>query len=170
MTNFVFVYGTLKPGEFYEHVAQKAGTFKAEKAFVEGYRIYHLREEKYPAVIAAPPLTDELLEEELVFGYVLEYENIEAALDVLDELEGINLDPPEYNRAEVKVTRLRDDEEINAWMYTFAKEEYLTEQHAQHIPYGNWTGIDKEDVAGSVEDIADESVAAHGRARALTLP
>ncbi len=144
MTNFVFVYGTLKPGEFYEHVAQKAGSFKAEKAFVEGYRIYHLKKEKYPAVVAAPLTTDDALEEELVFGYVLEYDDIDAALVVLDELEGINLSPPEYHRSQIKVTRLLDDEELEAWIYTFAREDYLTEEHAQHIPYGNWTGIDKD--------------------------
>jgi gamma-glutamylcyclotransferase (GGCT)/AIG2-like uncharacterized protein YtfP len=123
ITNKVFVYGTLKPGGRYHHVAKNAGDFTFEKAYLENFVLYHLGPEGYPAIIPG---------EGQVHGYVFEYEDIEEALMMLDKLEAIHDEPPEYTR-ERAIARPMNE---TVWVYIYAKLERL--KTAQLVKSGDW--------------------------------
>ena len=133
--NAVFVYGTLKPGERYEYIAKRGGRFEAKEASVEGFKLFHLRKENYPAVVPG---------EGIVRGHILFYENIERALPYLDHLEGVNLDPPEYHR--ISTTAQPDGEEV--YLYVYANEKYLNRWNANLVEDGMWFS-DKDAREGS---------------------
>jgi gamma-glutamylcyclotransferase (GGCT)/AIG2-like uncharacterized protein YtfP len=119
----VFVYGTLKPGGRYHHVAQGAGKFTFEKAYLENFLLYHLEPEGYPAIIPG---------DGQVHGYVFNYHDIDQALVMLDQLEAIHDVPPEYTRQQVVV---QPQNEL-VWVYVYAKLERL--KTAQLIESGDW--------------------------------
>jgi gamma-glutamylcyclotransferase (GGCT)/AIG2-like uncharacterized protein YtfP len=119
----VFVYGTLKPGGRYHHVAKGAGDFTFEKAYLENFVLYHLEPEGYPAIISGAGQ---------VHGYVFEYENIEKALRILDKLEAIHDDPPEYSREQAIAQPMNE----TVWVYVYAKLERL--KTAQLVESGDW--------------------------------
>lgn len=119
----VFVYGTLKPGGRYHHVAKEAGSFTFEKAYLEHFVLYDLEPENYPAVA---------LGEGVVHGYVFQYEAIDEALELLDKLEGIYDDPPEYSREQ---TIAQPMNEI-IWVYIYARPERL--KTARQVTTGVW--------------------------------
>jgi gamma-glutamylcyclotransferase (GGCT)/AIG2-like uncharacterized protein YtfP len=119
----VFVYGTLKPGGRYHHVAKGAGDFTFEKAYLENFVLYHLEPEGYPAIIPGNGQ---------VYGYVFAYEDMARALVMLDKLEAIHDEPPEYKREQVIA------QPMNAlvWVYIYAKLERL--KTAQLVESGDW--------------------------------
>lgn len=119
----VFVYGTLKPGLRYYSVAQQAGAFTQRPAWIDGFALYHLSPENYPAI--APG-------EGRVHGWCYRYEDIERALAVLDVLEGVQCQPPEYYRLQV---RCQPSGEL-AWVYLYSDPARLT--RARRIASGNW--------------------------------
>jgi gamma-glutamylcyclotransferase (GGCT)/AIG2-like uncharacterized protein YtfP len=119
----VFVYGTLKPGGRYHSVAQEAGAFTFERAYLENFVLYHLGPEGYPAIIPG---------DGVVHGYVFDYEDIDKALTILDQLEAIHTEPPEYTR-EQAVTQPMNEA---VWVYVYAKLERL--QTAQVVTNGDW--------------------------------
>lgn len=51
MTPSIFVYGTLKPGLRYRYLAERAGAFFERKAYLDGFDLYHLDPENYPALV-----------------------------------------------------------------------------------------------------------------------
>jgi gamma-glutamylcyclotransferase (GGCT)/AIG2-like uncharacterized protein YtfP len=122
-TTKVFVYGTLKPGGRYHHVAQEAGAFTFEKAYLEGFIIYDLEPENYPAVISG---------DGVVHGYVFDYEDIDAALLMLDRLEAIYDSPPEYTREQAIVKPMNE----TVWVYVYARAERL--KTAKQVESGEW--------------------------------
>jgi gamma-glutamylcyclotransferase (GGCT)/AIG2-like uncharacterized protein YtfP len=127
----VFVYGTLKPGGRYHSVAQEAGAFTFEKALLENFVLYHLEPEGYPAIIPG---------EDSVHGYVFDYEDIDKALSILDQLEAIYDESPEYTREQAVVMPLNE----TVWVYVYAKLGRLTS--AQKIASGDWLEALPQDV------------------------
>jgi gamma-glutamylcyclotransferase (GGCT)/AIG2-like uncharacterized protein YtfP len=119
----VFVYGTLKPGGRYHPVAQSAGAFTFEKAYLENFVLYHLEPEGYPAIIPG---------DGKVHGYVFEYDEIDRALLMLDKLEAIHDNPPEYTREQVIAKPMNE----MVWVYVYARLERL--KTAQPVKTGEW--------------------------------
>lgn len=122
---YVFVYGTLKPGERNDHVAYNAGRFEAEPAYVDKMTLYHLEPENYPAMVWGRGRVE---------GVLLRYDDIAAALPVLDELEGCHLSPPEYTRVELMVY----PQKITAWGYLYARLGRLEPPGALYLATGRW--------------------------------
>jgi gamma-glutamylcyclotransferase (GGCT)/AIG2-like uncharacterized protein YtfP len=119
----VFVYGTLKPGGRYHHVAKEAGAFTFDKAYLEHFVIYDLEPENYPAMVRG---------EGVVHGYVFDYNDIEAALVMLDRLEAIHDDPPEYTREQAIAQPMNE----TVWVYVYARAERLKTAH--RVENGEW--------------------------------
>ena len=125
MTDSVFVYGTLKPGLRYHPVAQQGGAFEKEEAFLEGFELYHLHPENYPALIPG---------KDKVYGWIYTYKNIDKALVHLDELEGLHLQPPEYER----VITIAKPGEKRVWVYLFLNQARLEKEGAVRLESGVW--------------------------------
>jgi gamma-glutamylcyclotransferase (GGCT)/AIG2-like uncharacterized protein YtfP len=125
----VFVYGTLKPGLRYYSVAQKGGTFTQAEAYLEGFELYHLEPENYPAIVPGRGR---------VYGWVYDFEDIAHALVYLDELEGLHVTPPEYERVEVLAYPSRK----KVWVYVFLK---LQEKTAFKLESGVWLPKESQD-------------------------
>ena len=121
----VFVYGTLKPGGRYHSVAQRGGHFTSQDAYIEGFTLYHLEPEGYPAITRG---------QGKVHGNVFTFENIKQALPLLDELEGCHWDPPEYER--IKTTAYPLDEEV--WAYLYLDQERLRQPGVKRLENGLW--------------------------------
>ncbi len=121
----VFVYGTLKPGGRYHSVAQRGGRFTSQDAYIEGFTLYHLEPEDYPAITRG---------EGKVHGNVFTFENIGQALPLLDELEGCHWDPPEYER--IKTVAYPLNQEV--WAYLYLDEARLAEPGAKRLESGLW--------------------------------
>ncbi|MEZ4631439.1 MAG: gamma-glutamylcyclotransferase [Deinococcales bacterium] len=130
--NCVFVYGTLKPGGRFHHIAQAGGPFSVQKAYVKGFKLYHLNQQGYPAVIHSP-------EADKVYGYMFCYEDIDHALKYLDDLEGIYLENPEYHRITTRAYPLdkAQFQEQEVWLYLYADARRL-EGRATLILEGDW--------------------------------
>ncbi len=121
----VFVYGTLKPGLRYHYVAEQGGAFEKSEAFLEGFDLYHLEPENYPALVKGKGR---------VQGWLYQYSDINAALPFLDELEGLDLDPPEYERVEA----IAYPKEQKVWVYLFLNQARLDEKTAYKLESGLW--------------------------------
>ncbi len=121
----VFVYGTLKPGGKNFHVAKLGGAFSVREAYVEGMRLYALEPEAYPAMIPG---------ERRVHGFVLDYEDVGAALPHLDVLEGCDLSPPLYHRVLVKICPTGE----TVWTYLYARRERLSAPGVTLLLDGIW--------------------------------
>jgi gamma-glutamylcyclotransferase (GGCT)/AIG2-like uncharacterized protein YtfP len=119
----VFVYGTLKPGGRYHHVARDAGAFTFEKAYLEHFVLYDLGLENYPAMIPGNGV---------VHGYVFEYDDIDKALVMLDKLEAVHADPPEYTREQATAQPMTE----TVWVYLYARAERL--KTATVVEGGEW--------------------------------
>ena len=104
MIDSVFVYGTLKPGLRYRYLAEQAGVFAEEEAWLTGFDLYHLSPENYPALVKG---------ENRVHGWRYTYDDVEVALKVLDRLEGLHLTPPEYER----VQAISQPGDVAVWVY-----------------------------------------------------
>ena len=127
----VFVYGTLKPGLRYRYLAEQAGAFSEEEAYLTGFDLYHLAPENYPALVRGAGR---------VYGWRYTYKNISAALKVLDRLEGLHLVPPEYERIEA-VSQPRD---VAVWVYLYLN--YARLESAELVSNGVWTPEGSEGV------------------------
>lgn len=121
----IFVYGTLKPGLRYHYLAQKAGAFEKEEAYLEGFGLYHLEPENYPALVRG---------EGRVHGWRYTYADISKALKVLDHLEGLHLEPPEYER----VVAVAQPSKKKAWVYLYVGRERLEQATATLVSTGIW--------------------------------
>jgi gamma-glutamylcyclotransferase (GGCT)/AIG2-like uncharacterized protein YtfP len=125
MCQSVFVYGTLKPGLRYYRVAQEAGLFTQHQAWIDGFELYHLSPENYPAL--RPGIGR-------VYGWRYQYADIEAALVSLDRLEGLHLNPPEYTRIQ---TACQPGGQL-AWVYIYFDPTRLERPGASRISSGDW--------------------------------
>jgi gamma-glutamylcyclotransferase (GGCT)/AIG2-like uncharacterized protein YtfP len=97
------VYGTLKPGLRYHHYALKGGEFQKQEVHVEGFDLYHLIPENYPVAIRGSGR---------IYGWMYTYHDIDQALIHLDELEGLDMNPPLYERI-ISITNTGE----KVWMY-----------------------------------------------------
>lgn len=119
----VFVYGTLKPGLHNYYVAQKAGAIDYQAGYIEGFELYSLEPENYPAIVAGKGR---------VYGGVLRFADLNHAFKLLDELEGTTDIPPLYSRQFVLVRPLG----VTAWVYTYNLS--LEREGAIRVPSGEW--------------------------------
>ena len=119
----IFVYGTLKPGGSNYLLAK--GVTHAEPAYLEGYELLHFDPEGYPAMVPGVGR---------VYGVVLTFADIEAALPALDMLEGLHLTPPEYAR--VLVTAQPSGETV--WTYVYVNEMRLAASGVSKVAGGDW--------------------------------
>jgi gamma-glutamylcyclotransferase (GGCT)/AIG2-like uncharacterized protein YtfP len=121
----VFVYGTLKPGEFYHD--RYCGPFKfvAEEAFISG-RLFDFPQLGYPGALEG--------DGSRIRGVILRFSHTEReVLSKLDELEGYDPDKAEelneYYRKKIPVYKNADDAVTSesAWCYfmTLRKIESL---------------------------------------------
>ena len=124
----VFVYGTLKPGLHNYYLAERAGALTYQPGFIEGFELYHLEPENYPAIVAGAGR---------VYGGVLAFEDIGEAFGLLDELEGVNDTPPLYRRQLVDVT-LKGGR-ATAWVYTYALS--FKREGALRVASGEWQPV-----------------------------
>jgi gamma-glutamylcyclotransferase (GGCT)/AIG2-like uncharacterized protein YtfP len=120
----VFVYGTLKPGLRYHYVAQQAGLKHMEEATLEGFDLYHLEPENYPALIEGSGC---------VYGWRFSFEDLDKGLKALDELEGLHLSPPEYRR----IKALSQPNHMWVWVYVLSNVARL-ESSAWRVLDGAW--------------------------------
>ncbi len=121
----VFVYGTLKPGERNYGVAQRGGHHSAEESYIEGFQLFHFEPENYPGIITG---------EGVVHGWLLTYDDITSALETLDVLEGIDMDPPLYSR--ILTTAKPQNTEV--WVYVYANDRKCFEATSTLIESGIW--------------------------------
>lgn len=121
----VFVYGTLMPGGSNVHVAECGGPFTVREAYVEGFVLYHLEPEGYPAMVPG---------EGRVHGVLLDYDAIDVALVHLDALEGVAEEPPYYRREIVEALPMLE----SVWTYLYARPQRLEQPGAQRISTGRW--------------------------------
>ena len=122
----VFVYGTLKPGLRYHPLAHQAGAFTQQEATLDGFDLYHLDPENYPALVRGRGQ---------VHGWRYTFENIETAFEVLDRLEGLHLTPPEYER----VQAVSQPGDMAVWVYLYCDLRRLEQPSATLISSGVWT-------------------------------
>ncbi len=123
MINRIFVYGTLKPGGRNYHLAQ--GVTGSEAGYLEGYTLLHFEPEGYPAMVPG---------QGRVYGFVLTFADIEAALPALDALEGCHLEPPEYERVRVNV----QPSGTVAWTYVYINGQRLAGEGTSPVEGGDW--------------------------------
>ena len=119
----IFVYGTLKPGGSNYALAQ--GVIYTAPAYVEGYDLLHFDPEGYPAIVPGGGR---------VYGVVLTFEDITAALPALDALEGLHLTPPEYAR--VLVTAQPSGKTV--WTYVYVNRVRLAAAGITKVVGGDW--------------------------------
>lgn len=127
----VFVYGTLKPGEyFYPHYCEGKVVASAE-AIALG-TLYDLPM-GYPALTPG---------ENPVYGYVLSFADF-GVLAALDQLEGYNPDGPpelnEYERSPATVYDLNRQPLGEVWLYWMPAEK-AEQLGGQRLAHGRWTG------------------------------
>jgi gamma-glutamylcyclotransferase (GGCT)/AIG2-like uncharacterized protein YtfP len=130
----VFVYGTLMPGECNQGVAQAAGAPHAqEQATLNGYTLYDLRPEGYPGLTTG---------EHTIQGWLLHYSQSQwpAALEHLDDLEGLDLTPPLYARVVAQATGVKTGVQP-VWVYLYARTERLSQPGCKRVPSGDWTDV-----------------------------
>ena len=119
----IFVYGTLKPGG--SNYALARGVTYTAPAYLEGYELLHFDPEGYPAMVPGVGR---------VYGVVLTFADIEAALPALDALEGLYLSPPEYER--VLVTAQPSGETV--WTYVYVNQARLAASGVTKVVGGDW--------------------------------
>ncbi len=119
----LFVYGTLKPGGSNYFLAK--GVIHSESAQLDGYNLLHFDPEGYPAIVPG---------EGRVYGVVLTFEDNEAALPALDALEGLDSNPPEYERVLVTV----QPSGKTVWTYVYVNETRLAASGVTQVVGGDW--------------------------------
>ena len=133
MPNAVFVYGTLKSSEQNHHHALESGLLEVVSAFIDGYALYNLEPEHYPALVRH----DRVRGEGRVYGEVLTFADLEHALIRLDWLEAINENPPEYRREE-DWAQLDSGAKMRVYLYLY--NFTLERPGATQVKEGLWRG------------------------------
>ena len=118
----IFVYGTLMRG-FSRHHFMSDGRFEGEASAVG--RLISLVE--YPALLDGAGM---------VRGELYSFDDLPAALDVLDDVENFEPTNPEASEYVREVRRVRRDDgaEIRAWLYLYNRPA----GSAPFIPSGDW--------------------------------
>jgi len=135
MITSVFVYGTLKAGQWNDRPVYAKNRVACHKATIQG-RIYAVA--SFPGV----RLTDD---DSVVYGEVHEYTEhmFKSILPMMDGLEGYdpNRKDNHYNRKIVRAT-LENGKEVDVYVYEYGRviPENL------RILSGNWTETSREEV------------------------
>lgn len=135
MLTSVFVYGTLKAGQWNDRPIYSKNRVSCHKATIQG-RIYAVA--SFPGV----RLTDD---GEVVYGEVHEYteQMFKSILPMMDGLEGY--DPKRkdnhYNRKVVRAT-LENGKEVDVYVYEYGRPV----PESLRILSGNWTETSREEV------------------------
>ena len=132
MPNAVFVYGTLKSNEQNHRHALESGLLEVVPAFIEGYALYDLEPEHYPALTQGKGRAYGR-----VWGEVLTFVDLEHALLRLDWLEAIQENPPEYRREEA-FAKLDSGGKVRVYLYLY--NFTLERPGATFVPSGVWRG------------------------------
>ncbi len=120
----IFVYGTLKPGERNYFLVK--GVIHTELAYLDGYDLLHFEPEGYPAMVPGS--------RGRVYGFVLTFADIGAALPALDALEGLHLSPPEYERVVVRAQPSGQQ----VWTYIHINQRRLAGAGVSAVVGGEW--------------------------------
>ncbi len=118
----IFVYGTLKPGGRNYFLVE--GVIHTEPSYLDGYDLLHFEPEGYPAMVPGRGR---------VYGFVLTFADIGAALPALDALEGLHLIPPEYERVIV----VQPSGEA-VWTYVYINQKRLVAAGVSPVVGGDW--------------------------------
>ncbi|TSA87147.1 gamma-glutamylcyclotransferase [Deinococcus detaillensis] len=131
----VFVYGTLMPGERWEEVARRGGSYHAEPAQLSGVVLADLRPEGYPALFAdegaSVPVSGWL--------YTYDAQSWVSVLPFLDDLEGLHLTPPLYHR--VQVTAQTQQGPHQTWVYLYARPARRDAAGFFPVASGRWSDV-----------------------------
>jgi len=138
----VFVYGTLMPGERWESVARQGGEYQAQPAQLGGVVLADLRPEGYPALFAEPQAST------AVHGWLYTYDAASwpRALPFLDDLEGLHLSPPLYQRAVVSVQTATGP--APAWVYLYARPGRRHAPGFVPVVSGRWADVPERHLEG----------------------
>ncbi|WP_237724783.1 gamma-glutamylcyclotransferase family protein [Deinococcus alpinitundrae] len=138
----VFVYGTLMPGERWESVARQGGEYQAQMAQLGGVVLADLRPEGYPALFEEPQASS------VVHGWLYTYTAASwpRALPFLDDLEGLHLSPPLYQRVRVSVQTA--DGLAPAWVYLYARPGRRQAPGFVPVVSGRWADVPERHLEG----------------------
>ncbi len=125
MIDYIFVYGTLKPGLRFHYLCQDVGLVSMQEAYIENYDLYHLNSKNYPAILEGAGT---------VYGYIFKFDDIDKALEILDDLEGINTEPAHYFRCNVNVK----PQNIRAWAYVYNTDYDKNYDGLEPVVTGRW--------------------------------
>ncbi|GEM86352.1 gamma-glutamylcyclotransferase family protein [Meiothermus granaticius] len=139
----VFVYGTLQRGERNFAVSQRAGWLRSERAWVQGFQLFHLPPQEhrpygYPALVEG---------EGVVWGEVQWFSDLPAALQLLDELEE---EGREYRRIEATALLpgglephgFEPVREVRVWVYAYPDRAAIAQARGVPVPDGLWSEAD----------------------------
>jgi gamma-glutamylcyclotransferase (GGCT)/AIG2-like uncharacterized protein YtfP len=131
MTEFsLFVYGTLKPGEFYHSAYCGDRVLRVDRVYTWG-KIYHLS-------LGYPGMGEG---EGKVHGVLLTFADA-TCLEAIDQLEGYRPDRPskenEYQRCQIPVFDERDRLLTQTWGYRMHIDK-IRQYQGIEIPSGWWT-------------------------------
>jgi gamma-glutamylcyclotransferase (GGCT)/AIG2-like uncharacterized protein YtfP len=123
-TDFFFVYGSLKIGNFFSE-RFNAFRIRSEKASVKGYDLFNFGH--FPGIIEGKGL---------ITGEVHMYRDVDTVLNIMDRIEGYFGDHEQslYVRKKEKVITAKG-EEIEAYIYIFNRE---LPSYAKKIESGVW--------------------------------
>lgn len=123
--NKFFVYGTLRPDiqAPWSDIVHKNDQFtiKAYKAYVSYAILQLFKAFDYPNVTID---TTRLSKNDIVYGYILETNDLNKTLTILDQIEGY---PTEYDRIIVKCYNTDKKKYENAYIYTIRDENPIME-------------------------------------------
>ncbi|GAA4006920.1 hypothetical protein GCM10022631_18200 [Deinococcus rubellus] len=138
----VFVYGTLMPGERWEAVARRGGTYHAQIAQLGGVVLADLRPEGYPALFTDAQASA------VVHGWLYTYDAASwpLALPFLDDLEGLHLSPPLYERALVTVQTAGGP--ARSWVYLYARTDRRHAPGFVPVISGRWADVPERHLEG----------------------
>jgi len=130
MSRFLFVYGTLMKG-CRNHKYIKGKYLNKWNAYTKG-KLYHLRDENYPALLQG---------NDRVRGELYEIENLQEKIEDIDQLENYhknNIYFSEYIRAEIDVVTEEGKKiKADAYLYNVIDiDKFL--QNSMYIPEGYW--------------------------------
>lgn len=101
-----------------------------------------------------------------MYGWCFTYEDIELALPFLDELEGVDSDPPDYKRIKTQVyigntadCCSSDSTPLLTWVYVFQDLARCAQASATLIPLGVWLPRDLENGCLEPVDVAAKTIA-----------
>jgi gamma-glutamylcyclotransferase (GGCT)/AIG2-like uncharacterized protein YtfP len=107
------------------HYALAGGHFEKKEVHVHGFDLYHLSPENYPVAIRGSGN---------IFGWMYTFDDIDQALIPLDWLEGLDMNPPLYER----ITSITNTGEM-VWMYLGKDlERYKCGDGATIVSNGIW--------------------------------